>query len=60
VQGVGENTLSTKSNSIPIKDDVSSLIFLHASAKPAENKYADYNIPDYFDSADLLGWYEVV
>jgi hypothetical protein len=59
-QGVGENTLSTKANSIPINDDVSSLIFLHASAKAAENKYADYNIPDYFDSADLLGWYEVV
>jgi hypothetical protein len=59
-QGVGENTLPTKSNSIPINDDVSSLIFLHASARPAENKYADYNIPDYFDSADLLGWYEVV
>jgi hypothetical protein len=59
-QGVGENILTTKSNSIPINDDVSSLIFLHASARYAENKCADYNIPDYFDSADLLGWYEVV
>jgi hypothetical protein len=59
-QGVGENILTTKSNSIPINDDVSSLIFLHASARYAENKCADYNLPDYFDSADLLGWYEVI
>jgi len=59
-QGVGENVLATKSNSIPINDDVSSLIFLHASAGYAENKCADYNLPDYFDSADLLGWYEVI
>ena len=59
-QGVGENILTTRSNSIPINDDVSSLIFLHASARYAENKCADYNIPDYFDSADLLGWYEVI
>jgi len=59
-QGVGENVLPAKSISIPINDDVSSLIFLHASARAAQNKYSDFNIPDYFDSADLLGWYEVV
>jgi hypothetical protein len=45
---------------IPINEDVSSLIFLHAAARPAENQKAYFNIPNFFDTADLLGWYEVV
>jgi hypothetical protein len=45
---------------IPVNDDVSSLIFLHACARPSANQKAYFNIPDFFDSADLLGWYEVV
>lgn len=45
---------------IRIGEDASSLIFLHACAKPAANAKVDayvYNAPD---TADLLGWYEVL
>jgi hypothetical protein len=45
---------------IPVNEDVSSLIFLHACAIPAANQKAYFNIPNFFDSADLLGWYEIV
>jgi hypothetical protein len=58
--GVGENPLPSLVKGIPINEDVSSLIFLHACALPAENQKAYYNIPDFFDTPDLLGWYEVV
>ena len=58
--GVGENPLTSLVKGIPINEDVSSLIFLHACALPAENQKAYYNIPDFFDTPDLLGWYEVI
>jgi hypothetical protein len=58
--GVGENPLPAKVKGIPIEEDVSSLVFLHACALPAMNQKAYFNIPDFFDTADLLGWYEVV
>jgi len=58
--GEGENPLPAEVTGISINDDVSSLIFLHASAVPAENQKAYYNIPDFFDTADLLGWYEII
>lgn len=58
--GTGENLLPSVFEGIPINEDVSSLIFLHASALPSENLKAYFNIPDFFDSADLLGWYEIV
>jgi hypothetical protein len=58
--GVGENPLPAEAKGIPIEEDVSSLIFLHACAQPAMNQKAYFNIPDFFDTADLLGWYEVV
>jgi Glycosyl hydrolase family 20, domain 2/Glycosyl hydrolase family 20, catalytic domain len=47
-------------NGIPIGADFSSLLFLHASAKPAANREPDRLLWDVFDSADVLGWYEVV
>ena len=47
------------SASIRIGEDVSSIIFLHASAKPARNVNADDYTWNYADTADLLGWYEV-
>ncbi len=59
-QGEGKNVLPGKVESIPINEDVSSLIFLHASALPAGNQKAYFNIPSNFDSPDLLGWYEIV
>ncbi len=33
---------------------------MHACALPSENQKAYFNIPDFFDSADLLGWYEII
>jgi hypothetical protein len=60
VYGKGRNTLPNSVKGIRINDDVSSLIFLHACARPAANQKAYFNIPDFFDSADLLGWYEIV
>lgn len=59
-KGPSENTLPNKIEKISINEDVSSLIFLHASALPADNPKAYFNIPDEFDSPDLLGWYEIV
>jgi hypothetical protein len=58
--GKGNNTLPAEIKNIYIGEDVSSLIFLHASALPAGNQKAYFNIPNNFDSPDLLGWYEVV
>ncbi len=58
--GTEENPLPPEIKGIPINEDVSSLIFLHACALPAGNQKAYFNIPDFFDTPDLLGWYEVV
>ncbi len=45
---------------VPIRESPTSLIFLHASAKPASNRESFRLIWDQQDTADLLGWYEVV
>jgi len=45
---------------IKIGGDATSLIFLHAAAKAATNKESFRLIYDQDDTADLLGWYEVV
>ena len=58
--GPEENPLPSEIKGIPIDEDVSSLIFLHASVLPAGNQKAYFNIPNFFDTPDLLGWYEVV
>ncbi|OGV72717.1 MAG: hypothetical protein A3K19_02765 [Lentisphaerae bacterium RIFOXYB12_FULL_65_16] len=45
---------------IPVGRDVTSLVFLHACAKPAQwmrSYHEIYNMPD---TSQLLGWYEVV
>lgn len=65
VIGVGSvgkdlNPLPNKIAGIKIEEDVSSLIFLHASALPAGNQKAYFDIPDNFDSPDMLGWYEII
>jgi len=59
-RGSGGNSLPDEVSGIAIGEDVSSLIFLHASALPSGNQKAYFNIPDFFDTADLLGWYEIV
>jgi hypothetical protein len=45
---------------VKVGEDATSLIFLHACAVPATNKKSFMLIWDMPDSADLLGWYEVV
>lgn len=45
---------------IAIGKDVSSLIFLHGCARPAQNVMAYRGIWNFDDTAELLGWYEVV
>jgi Glycosyl hydrolase family 20, domain 2/Glycosyl hydrolase family 20, catalytic domain len=45
---------------IPIGVAPTSLIFLHAAAKPASNKESFRLIWDEQDTADMLGWYEIV
>lgn len=45
---------------IEINDDVSSIMFLHACAREAVNRKAYDMIFNFDDSAELLGWYEIV
>lgn len=45
---------------IPVGADVSSIMFLHASARPAANDMSYRYVHNFPDTADLLGWYEVV
>ena len=52
--------LAREAPPVHVGEDVTSLIFLHASAKPAANREAYRVIWDMDDTADLLGWYEVV
>jgi hypothetical protein len=59
-EGKDPNPLSSASAAIPIGRDVTSLVFLQACARPATNKEAYRLIWDPSDSADLLGWYEIV
>lgn len=53
----------TKSNSvqqIEINKDVNSIIFLHACAKEGNNKKAYDVIYNFNETAELLGWYEII
>ena len=58
--GTDGNYVPNEVSGIQIIEDVSSLIFLQACALPAGNQKAYFNIPDNFDAADVLGWYEIV
>lgn len=58
--GTEPNLLPREVPGIKIGHDVTSLIFLHACARAASDKEAFRVIWDEEDSADLLGWYEVV
>jgi glycosyl hydrolase family 20 len=53
-------SLPSSVSGIRIGSDATSLLFLHASAKPAANREPDRLLWDVFDSADVLGWYEIV
>jgi hypothetical protein len=56
----GSKDQVTEVKDIPINEDPSSIIFLHACAKNAANRKVYYNIFNFDETADLLGWYEVV
>jgi hypothetical protein len=58
--GTTPSGITRESPPIPIAEDPTALVFLHASAKPAANREAYRVIWDMDDTADLLGWYEVV
>jgi hypothetical protein len=45
---------------IPINEDVTSIVFLHACARNVANQKVYYNIYNFDETADLLGWYEIV
>jgi hypothetical protein len=60
VHGKERNPLTREVKDITINEDVSSLIFLHACARSAGNQKSYFDIYNTFDTADLLGWYEVV
>jgi len=59
-EGQGDSHLPAEANPIPIGEDPSSLLFLHACAKPASSLMGHSTIFNFADCADLLGWYEVV
>jgi hypothetical protein len=59
-EGSKPNPLPREVRGIKIGEDVTSLVFLHACARPAANRKAYRLIWDPDDSADLLGWYEMV
>jgi hypothetical protein len=58
-RGQGGNQLGLSARIAEINDDPSSLIFLHACARPATNANAYEYVYNFPDTADLLGWYEV-
>lgn len=60
VEGDSANPLPRASGAIPIGADAASIVFLHASTKPAANDMAYRYIHNFPDTADLLGWYEIL
>jgi Glycosyl hydrolase family 20, catalytic domain/Glycosyl hydrolase family 20, domain 2 len=51
---------TTSVQNIKINKDVNSIIFLHACAKPGSNEKAYSMIYNFDETAELLGWYEIV
>lgn len=60
VQGERPTRLPLVSPEVTVGQDATSLLFFHACAKPAHKDLSYRAIWDQHDSADLLGWYEVV
>jgi len=60
VKGRGVVSLPAEASGIKIGKDVTSLIFLHACSKPARNFLTYSLLYNFPDTADLLGWYEIV
>jgi hypothetical protein len=60
VRTLKDEKLSPAVQVFEMSEDVSSIMFLHACAKEALNKKAYDMIFNFDDSADLLGWYEIL
>ena len=60
VKVTGDVDHPLESAPIPINEDASSILFLHATARAARNNQAYRYIYNFDDSADLVGWYEIV
>jgi hypothetical protein len=58
--GKTRTSLPTTAAGIPVGTSPLSVIFLHASARPAANRESFRALWDQQDTADMLGWYEVV
>ena len=58
--GQEEQRLDREVCGIKIGQDVSSLIFLHVCARPGQNLRGFHQIYNQVDTAELLGWYEIV
>ena len=59
-QGKDPSSLPRTVSGIKIDLSPTSLIFMHAAARPASNRESFRVIWDQQDTADLLGWYEAV
>lgn len=59
-QGQEGSLLPNEVCGLRIGQDASSLIFLHACARPGQNMRVFHQIHNPADTAELLGWYEVV
>ncbi len=65
LKAVAASTLKDKiaNESIPsikINQDVNSILFLHACAREGINQKAYASICNFYDTSELLGWYEIV
>ena len=55
-----DNNDDNSVNGIEIGQDVNSILFLHACAREGRNQKAYAAIYDFYDTAELLGWYEII
>ncbi len=55
-----DNSREQSISGIKINEDVNSLIFLHACAREGRNRKAYSAIFNFYDTSELLGWYEVI
>ncbi|MCD6598269.1 MAG: beta-N-acetylhexosaminidase [Bacteroidales bacterium] len=60
VKGVGDCPFEKEVRGITVGRDVSSLIFLHASINPGHISPAYCAPYNFYNTSELLGWYEVV
>jgi hypothetical protein len=59
-KGKEGNPLPGEVNGVEVGRDASSLIFLHACARPGQHLQAVHEIYNPADTSELLGWYEVL